>query len=388
MSVYKQGQTILGYEIIRKYGDGGMSDVYLAQNKDLDNWNPNKYVIIKVIKNRISKDGSNSDIDQWKKAIDEFKITCTLFENTHENIVKPIKWDYSNSNVIIIYEFIDGPSLNQFIDIYRAIPVDRAMFYFKKICEGIRHFHNLNDKTTVIHRDLKPENIILTNDLADIKIIDYGIATTFYDKNINSSEGTIYCTVDYITPDIFNLSSKNIKNNPNIDINEWKNKVITTQFDFHALGVILYYMITGEMPFEYDKEKISDAEIIRNWLKYDLKIISNSIPNIPNSIENIIFRCTASKPEDLHFRYKKIEELIDDINTWDDPKRKNEKLLKPIEKRVFQQAMTFDVAKEKEKEKFYEKWWFYIIVSVVVAVAVVLIVVMLVLYFTGVLSDK
>ena len=390
MPEFHRGSVVLGYRILDEYGEGGMSKVYRAESVAKKTSNNSKYVIIKIIEKPEPKSKKTKELvdseNQWKKAIDEFQITWSIFENPHKNIVKPIKWSSNDSLVIIVSEFIEGPILNKFLEENKALSVHRALFYFKKICDGVRHFHKLNDKVCVIHRDLKPENLILTKDLSEIKIIDYGIATSFYDANISSSEETIYCTCDYTTPDVLDLKSSIVKSayEGNKDSINKMRKIISPQFDFHSLGVILYFMITGTLPFKYDKNSTSDPEIIRLWLKYDLPIISNSITNVPNSIENIIFRCTASKPEDKKFRYKDIDELINDLNTWDDPARKDEPLLKPIEKRKFQKPLFFNIEIEKEREKFYEKWWFYTLISSICLIVIVVIVVILILYYMNV----
>ena len=388
MSNFNRGDEVLGFRILKEQGEGGMSKVYLAERKN-NKTNDNPYAIVKVLNKSVPSSSQTKELNdinsQWQKAIDEFKITWSLFQNPHENIVKPIQWDFSSdSMVIIISEYIDGPVLNKFLEENKALTIDRAMFYFKKICNGVRHFHKLDDKIVVIHRDLKPENIILTKDLREIKIIDYGIATSFYDNSFNSSEETIYCTADYTTPDVLQLTPTIVKSAHQGDrenINKMK-KIIGPQFDFHALGVILYLMITGVLPFKYNKQKIKDVDIIKMWLNYDLPIISNSISNVPNSIENIIFKCTASKPEDLKFRYKDIDELIHDLDTWNNAERIDEPLLKPIEKRVFQQHPSFDVKREKKNEKFYESWWFYWVITSISIVVIIIMIVVLVLYYT------
>lgn len=381
---YKIGDTISGFKIIKEITGGGMSNVYVGENYMNTIYSNNPYVIIKVIsKSVIAQENFSPKAvnDQWKKALDEFKLTWAIFEKADVNIAKPIKWSMSEDKeiVVIITEFVDGPSLTKLISSQKALTVDRAMFYFKKICNGVKNLHHLSEKKTIIHRDLKSDNIMLSKDLRDVKIIDYGIASSFYDNAFESSEATIYCTANYTTSDILDLNSTilNGANNGEAKYVKKLREIITPQFDFHALGVILYEMLTGGFPFTEVKDE-TDRQKIKKWQIYDLPVISNIINNVPTSIENIIFRLTASKEEDKKFRYNSIDEIIEDLKTWDSPSRKNETLLKPVEKRLFQQSKVFNIDKIKCEEKYYNKWWFMALVNgVVLAIIIIVIVIVL-----------
>lgn len=382
------GKTIGGYKIYKELKGGGMSRVYLARQDSPDAYYKDD-VIIKVISKDLILASNNQNQkatdSQWNKAIDEFKLTWQIFQKPHENIAKPIAWKMRNNDeVIIITEFVDGPSLSSYISKQKALKIDRAMFYFKNICDGVKHLHQINEKRTIIHRDLKSDNIMLSKDLRQIKIIDYGIATSFYDNMFESNEGTIYCTANYTTPDILKLNNKIITGALNGDKKYQKemSEIISVQFDFHALGVILYEMLTGDFPFK-DSDKETDRQKIDKWLKFDLPLLSNKIVNIPNSIDNIIFRLTASKPEDLKYRYKSIDEVIEDVKTWNNPERKNEPLLKPVEKRVFQQPNSFDINALKNNEKYYQKWWFFILVNSCLLVLIIIAIIIIILFSTG-----
>lgn len=389
--VLKIGDTINNFKVKKPLTGGGMSSVYLAEPIDKANNQFLDDVIIKVIsKSEIAAvNQTQKAIDgQWKKAIDEFTLTWQIFQKPHENIAKPISWSFSDDKdvVIIITEFVDGPSLSKYIQKQKALKIDRAMFYFKNICEGVKHLHNIDEKRTIIHRDLKSDNIMLSHDLREIKIIDYGIATSFYDNVFESNEGTIYCTANYTTPDILKLTSKIMSGVVSGDPKAAKEmaNIISVQFDFHALGIILYEMLTGGFPF-VESESETDRAKIAKWLNYDLPLLSNKIANIPTSIDNILFRLTASKPEDLKYRYKNIQEIIDDISTWDKPERKDEPLIKPIDKRNFQQPNSFDVEKTKDNEKVWNKWYMFIIINVTFAILLIIAIVVIVLATTNII---
>jgi serine/threonine-protein kinase len=193
---------------------------------------------------------------------------------------------------------------------------------------------------------------MLTKDLAHAKIIDFGISSVVIesafsdDKKIITNEESIFGTYPYISPDLKRMSrlSKN-----------QRDKFISIQFDFFPLGIIFYEMLMGEKPFKSTTE--SDPGIIDLPLKYDMMCISDINPDISVAIENIIFRCIASKESDLKFRYQSINQIIDDLKNYVDnkPKAAFAKLLKPKNERTLQLSNAFNVQEQKLREKFYEK---------------------------------
>lgn len=387
------GSVILNrYEIVKKdFAIGGMSEVHVAKilsNDNFDNNEKDNLVIIKVIKRKIAsnpRDQKDSDA-QWEKAIDEYKLTWALKDKPNDNVARPIEWKFEKDQIIIVTEFVSGPTLSKLLREKKSLPIKKAMNFFIQMLNGISALHKLNDKKVIIHRDLKSDNIIVSDDLRQIKIIDYGIATSFYNGKFSTNEGTIYCTANYTTPDVLKLKLE-ILNEASMGDSKAIEKVkqiITTQFDFHALGVILYEMITGDLPFT-TTEKDNDRTKIQKWLTYDIPSISNQIPNVPNSIENIIFRCVASMDDDKKFRYKDIDELINDAKTWDDPKREKEPLLKPLEKRKFQKKQIYQISKLKEKEQWYIKWWFFVSVFTISIALIISIIVVIVLSMVNIL---
>jgi serine/threonine-protein kinase len=250
-------------------------------------------------------------------------------------------------------EYINGPSLRKLIEREGYLNLNEAVFFFRHMLMAVRELHRSKDKT--IHRDLKPENFLLSKDLTYIKVIDYGISTTFYSKTrgytkkIVGDEDQIYGTYPYISPDILLMKDAVTEDD--------KIKIITEQFDFFSLGVIFYEMLIGEKPFYSDN--YDDVKVIKLPLTYDMLCLNDLDPNIPNGIENIIFRCMASKKEDKHFRYNTIEEIISDLDKYrSDPSASfNEKLLKPKSMRVFQTKVLFNVQKEKDKQGLFEQLW-------------------------------
>jgi serine/threonine-protein kinase len=267
-------------------------------------------------------------------------------------------------------EFIDGISLHEHLEKIGNFSIKEAVYYFRHILEAIKELHSFNEK--IIHRDLKPENIMLTKDLMNIKIIDFGISSVVVeleltnDKKAITSEESLFGTFPYISPDLLKMRGKSATE---------RQQIISEQFDFFSLGVIFYEMLMGEKPFKIADEH--DQNVIKLPLTYDMMCISDINPTIPVAIENIIFRCLASKDSDLKFRYHSVNEIMDDLNNYSTTPEKStfNKLLKPKNERTLQLTNTFNVQAQKLKEKFYEKPWFYwLLFSIAIVIVVVIIV--------------
>ncbi|MEG2198245.1 MAG: protein kinase, partial [Malacoplasma sp.] len=200
------------------------------------------------------------------------------------------------------------------------------------------------------HRDLKPENILLSNDLLDVKIADFGISSVVLketeNREILTNENSFFGTIPYVTPD---LAKKHI-------INDKSFPIITKQYDFHALGVILYEMLVGDKPFEILDE--NDPKIIFYFKKYDITPLQKINSQIKDSIENIFLKLTASHDRDLHLRYNDADEILHDIKNAmaDILTNSNEvKTLKPYLKRVYQKDLLIDFKKRFNFSKLFFK---------------------------------
>lgn len=371
MEDFKIGDKILNFQIIKEFQSHGNTQIFLAKNIIKDDYyslsnDQTKNVVIKIIwKNN---DLTKQSIAQWEKAFNEYKITRIISSRTNENVVVPLDWGQGPNGdyYFIITKYIDGPSLAKYLSINKIMNVNRAMRYFEQLANGIKFFHEFSPNEKIIHRDIKTENLIFTKDLRNLKIIDYGIATFFYENSLKTNENKIYCTASYTTPDILRLSDKKIS--------KYKD-LVSVQFDFHSLGIVLYEMIIGELPFKSDRKE-SDTTKIKKWLKYDIDILKNLVSNIPNSVENIIFRCTASKPEDIKYRYKNINELLIDIKKWNNAERINEKLLKAINERVLEKYNdSNNILKDK---KNINKILVWVSLSFLLLIIIILVVVLVV----------
>ena len=346
----KEGDIVLQqYKIIKKIDTGGMnSNIFLAEDINFNDQEyfsyKNKNVAIKII------DRNNNNISDatWNKFLDECVTSIRL--SSIPNIVKTLEATETEdkNQIIIVMEYVDGISLRKYIEKKGSLSVDEAMFIFSKLVKVVKSLHSFSEK--IIHRDLKPENILLSKDLTSLKIIDFGISSVISfdeikkDTKILTNETHLYGTYSYLTPDI--LKSKD-------------HLKITENFDFYSLGIILYEMIVGDKPFI--AENYNDPAIIKLPLRYDIPLISDFLPNVSNKVQNIIFRCCASKKNDIKYRYQSIEEIKNDVDAYlkNPDQFIDEPLIKKREERTFQKREAFNLAKEKQNQKFYQHWWFY-----------------------------
>lgn len=343
------------YKVLKQIGKGGMdSIIYLVEDTTAQkNSFSLNYYALKII-NR-AKDTTD---ESWARYYDEC-ITCTRISQC-ENVVKTyyIKEIVKDKTIAILMEYVSGNSLREVIEKEGLLSVQEALFLFKKILLALKDLHSFSGK--IIHRDLKPENILLSRDRSNLKIIDFGISSVVYsqiskdeakeNKKFATNEKVLYGTYPYISPDLYNAYR------PSSTV-EQKFKVINEQCDFYSIGIILYEMLTGNKPFIGDP---NEQSIITLPLKYDLPPLSKNNPKIPLALENVIFRCIASKKEDLCFRYSNVLEIIhdiDDIIKYPE-KARTAQLIKPYSKRTLQ-ASFFDIEREKSKLKLYNLPWFY-----------------------------
>ena len=371
---FNVGDIILDYyKVLKQIGKGGMdSIIYLVEDISTkkNSFTPNYYAL-KVI-NR-TKDTTD---ESWARYYDEC-VTCTRISQC-DNVVKTynVKEIVKGQTIVILMEYIDGDSLREVIEKEGLLSIQEALFLFKKILIALKDLHSFSSK--IIHRDLKPENILLSKDRSNLKLIDFGISSVVYSsfgkddeketKKFATNESILYGTYPYISPSLYYAYA------PNSTI-EQKFKIINEQCDFFSIGIILYEMLTGNKPFIGDPNKQS---IIKLPLTYDLPPLSKNNPKIPRAIENVIFRCIASKKEDLCFRYTNVLEIIkdiDDIIKYPE-KAKTAQLIKPYFKRTLQ-ASFFDVEHEKTKLKPYNLSWLYWLLTFIVVALIITTIVLL-----------
>lgn len=297
----KVGKVFQGkYKIIKLIGEGGMGDVFLAENvnsTEKDHFSKNfKYVAIKFITKK--EDTTN---EQWNKILDEGVTNARLTES--DNIVKLYEMHQLDKNTIaLVIEYVEGSDLKKIIKNRGCLTIPEALYIFKKILAGVIDMHSKD--RVIIHRDLKPENILISDDMLNVKIADFGISSVLIrnqdeTEELLTDEKSLFGTIPYLTPDAI------------CNIENGKSPKISKQFDFHALGVIFYEMLVGDKPFEINDE--NNPKTIMYWTTYDITPMKFINSNIRNELENIILRLTASKDNLVKYRYKNVNEILKDI---------------------------------------------------------------------------
>lgn len=255
------------YEIVDKVGSGGMSDVYKALDHKL-----NRFVAIKVLKTEFSED---------RNFVSKFKVEAQSAAGlTHPNIVNVYDVGEDHNIHYIVMELIDGITLKKYIEKKGPLPVKEAVSIAIQVSQGIEAAHNNH----IIHRDIKPQNIMISRE-GKVKVTDFGIARAASTNTINSNA---MGSVHYISPE------------------QARGGYIDEKSDIYSLGITLYELITGKVPFEGD----STVSVALQHINDDIPSPKDIIPDLPISVEKIILKCTQKKPDR---RYLKISALIADM---------------------------------------------------------------------------
>ena len=255
------------YEIVDKVGSGGMSDVYKALDHKL-----NRYVAVKVLKDEFSED---------KSFVSKFKVEAQSAAGlTHPNIVNVYDVGEDNGIYYIVMELVEGITLKKYIEKKGKLSVKESVSIAIQVAQGIEAAHNNH----IIHRDIKPQNVIISRE-GKVKVTDFGIARAASANTINSNA---MGSVHYISPE------------------QARGGYIDEKSDIYSLGISLYEMITGKVPFEGD----STVTIALQHINEELPSPKLEVTDLPISVERIIEKCTQKKAER---RYLKVSTLISDL---------------------------------------------------------------------------
>ncbi|MEG2788077.1 MAG: Stk1 family PASTA domain-containing Ser/Thr kinase [Romboutsia sp.] len=267
------GETVLGnrYEIIRKIGDGGMAFVYEAKDRLL-----NRTVAVKVLRPEFVDD--EEFLGKFKR---EAEAVASL---SHPNIVNVYDVGADGKVHYIVMEFIDGQNLKEIIKNEGTLDEYTALDITKQIAMALSAAH----KKGIIHRDIKPHNILISNEGRIVKVADFGIAKAVSNSTMTNI-GSIIGSVHYFSPE------------------QAKGKFVTNNADLYSLGIVLYEMLIGKVPFRGD----SPISIALQHINDDIEFTSDEKVNIPQSVRTIIKKMTEKSSSD---RYQSAEELIEDID--------------------------------------------------------------------------
>lgn len=265
-------KALLNYTIIRKLGEGGMGEVYLALNPSIQ-----QYVAIKRLHPRY---GNNAAVRERFR-----QEAITLSSLSHRNIVHFLNYVENEDGVFLIMEYVDGCTLEEFINKKNGLIVeDRALPMIREMLDAFAAAH----KQGIIHRDIKPSNIYLTKD-GHIKVIDFGIADIIQDS-ISGGGETTAGTPEYMSPE------------------QVLGRRIDKRSDIYSLGVLIHQMLTGRAPYETDS--MSSLDVKRKVISANLPPMRNFYPYISEDIQRVVNKATEKDPNQ---RYADCQEMIDDL---------------------------------------------------------------------------
>ncbi len=266
------GETVLGnrYEIIRKVGDGGMAFVYEAKDRLL-----NRTVAVKVLRPEFVDD--EEFLGKFKR---EAEAVASL---SHPNIVNVYDVGEDGKVHYIVMEFIDGQNLKEIIKNEGTLDEYTALDITKQIAMALSSAH----KKGIVHRDIKPHNILISNEGRIVKVADFGIAKAVSNSTMTNI-GSIIGSVHYFSPE------------------QAKGKFVTSNADLYSLGIVLYEMLIGKVPFRGD----SPISIALQHINDEIEFTPEEKISIPQSVRTIIKKLTEKSSVN---RYQTAEEVIEDI---------------------------------------------------------------------------
>ena len=268
------------YEIIRSIGEGGMANVYLAQDTILD-----RKVAVKILRGDLAED------EKFVRRFQREAISASSLNDP--NIVEVYDVGEDDGKYFIVMEYVQGLTLKQLIKKRGSLTLPEVVDIMLQLTNAVAHAH----ESYIIHRDIKPQNVIILED-GRVKIMDFGIAVALNAGEFtqtNSVMGTVY----YIPPEQANGGAATIKS------------------DIYSLGILMYELVTGHVPFKGD----NPVEVAIKHMNEPIPSICEYDPEMPQSIENIILRASAKNPKN---RYESAFDMHEDLETALDKDRFNE----------------------------------------------------------------
>ncbi len=259
------------YQIIKTIGEGGMANVYLAYDTILD-----RNVAVKVLRGDLATD------EKFVRRFQREALSASSL--SHPNIVEVYDVGEDNGSYYIVMEYIEGKHLKQLLKKRGNLTLTEVVDVMLQVTDGMSAAHD----SYIIHRDIKPQNImILENGL--IKITDFGIAMALNSTQLTQTN-SVMGSVHYLPPE------------------QASGKGATIQSDVYSMGILMYELLTGTLPFRGDNA----VEIALKHIKEPFPTVRDKVNNLPQSIENIIMRATAKNVKN---RYADAKEMHDDLKT-------------------------------------------------------------------------
>ena len=268
------------YQIIKSIGEGGMANVFLAYDTILE-----RNVAVKVLRGDLAND------EKFVRRFQREALSASSL--TNENIVEVYDVGEDKGEYYIVMEYVEGKHLKNLLKKRGKLTIAEVIDIMLQVTSGLSVAHD----SYIIHRDIKPQNImILENGI--VKLTDFGIAVAMNSTQLTQTN-SVMGSVHYLPPE------------------QASGKGATLQSDIYSLGILMYELLTGKLPFKGENA----VEIALKHLKEPMPSIRKELPDIPQSIENIILMATAKNPKN---RYADAREMHEDLKTCLDESRKNE----------------------------------------------------------------
>jgi serine/threonine-protein kinase len=259
------------YKLEAKLGSGGMSTVYLARDTTLD-----RQVAVKILHREMSEQE-----DQLQRFRQEARAVAKL---SHPNVVAVIDAGEDGGHPYIVFEYVEGETLKQRIKRVGALEPQEALAYAIEIARGLTVAHNRN----MVHRDIKPQNVLIDAE-GRAKLTDFGISRQLEQDGMTAT-GRVLGTTDYVAPE------------------QAMGHPVDIRSDIYALGVVLYEMLIGQVPFHAD----SQVGVAMKHVNEELPDVQQRRPELSAAAALVVERATAKDPDR---RYQQVGELIDDLST-------------------------------------------------------------------------
>lgn len=298
------------YRIIDTLGEGGMANVYLAEDIILQ-----RKVAVKILRLDLQNEPQTQARFQ--------REALATSELSHPNIVSVLDVGTDHGLPYMVMEYVDGPDLKEYIRQNAPLDLHEVIRIMDQILSAVALAHKHN----VIHRDLKPQNILMDK-RGNIKIADFGIAVALNQSSVTQTN-SVMGSVHYMSPE------------------QTRGGLVTKQSDIYSLGIILYELITGTVPFNGD----TPVSIALKHAQEPIPSIRKKDQSVPQALENVVLKATAKDPRD---RYATAQAMQADLNSSLDPERADEPVFVPNHGNNNDKTIVLPGFKAPEKEQTVE----------------------------------
>ncbi|APZ92972.1 serine/threonine protein kinase [Fuerstiella marisgermanici] len=259
------------YEIIRRIGHGGMGDVYLGYEADLD-----RHVAIKVLPQEFSREA-----DFVARFRQEAAAAARL---SHPNIVQIFFAGEAAGYLYFAMQHVDGESLSEVLERHGSLPIEQSVTVMRQVLSGLAHAHQHG----MVHRDIKPANLLIDHSLQRALLADFGLVKFFTGNHAHTATGTVMGTAEYMSPE------------------QGRGHAVDGRSDLYSLGIVVYRMLSGRLPFSADE---TSALIFQHVYETPLSL-TEALPQLPLALSQIVDRLMSKNPDD---RYANAESVLEDL---------------------------------------------------------------------------